>query len=88
MINCAHSSHFQHILEPGATWLDRIGGIRPNASRKSHAELDESTGLDSGNPDELGRQYEDLAKYFSNRPFSEAVVELIAATSMRSPHPC
>jgi homocysteine S-methyltransferase len=66
MINCAHPSHFEHILEPGAPWLDRIGGIRPNASRKSHAELDESTELDSGNPDELGRQYEDLAKHFSN----------------------
>ena len=56
MINCAHPLHFAHTLQTGAAWLNRIGGIRPNASIKSHAELDEAEVLDEGNPQELGRQ--------------------------------
>lgn len=56
-INCAHPSHFEHILADGGTWLDRIRGLRANASRKSHAELDASTELDDGNPGELGTSY-------------------------------
>ena len=52
MINCAHPEHFSGTLEdaPDAPWARRIRGIRANASRKSHAELDESTELDAGNP--------------------------------------
>lgn len=61
MINCAHPTHFDKHLGKGA-WLNRIGGIRANASKKSHAELDASTELDAGNPQELGRQYHDLRK--------------------------
>jgi S-methylmethionine-dependent homocysteine/selenocysteine methylase len=60
MINCAHPSHFDHVLEPGAPWLERIRGLRANASKLSHAELDEATELDEGNPVELGRQYVEL----------------------------
>lgn len=56
MINCAHPDHFMHILERG-DWGKRIRGIRCNASRKSHSELDESEILDDGNPVELGMQY-------------------------------
>ena len=41
--------------------MRRIRGIRANASRKSHAELDESTELDAGDPRELAAQYRDLA---------------------------
>jgi homocysteine S-methyltransferase len=57
MINCAHPTHFDHVLEPGAPWLSRIRGIRANASRMSHQELDNSTELDAGDPHELGTQY-------------------------------
>ncbi len=57
MINCAHPTHFGGALVPGASWLDRIRGLRANASAKSHAELDEATQLDSGDPQELGGQY-------------------------------
>lgn len=57
MINCAHPTHFDHELTGDAPWLQRIMGIRANASCKSHAELDESTELDDGNPVELGDQY-------------------------------
>ncbi len=56
MVNCAHPDHFTHVLEDG-DWSRRIRGIRCNASRKSHAELDQSETLDDGNPVELGSQY-------------------------------
>lgn len=62
MINCAHPTHFEHVLAEGGAWLDRIRGLRANASRKSHAELNESPELDIGNPVELGAQYADLTK--------------------------
>ncbi|TFB45742.1 homocysteine S-methyltransferase family protein [Pseudomonas sp. F01002] len=57
MINCAHPTHFDHVVAKGGLWLDRIRGFRANASHKSHEELSESTELDSGNPVELGAQY-------------------------------
>jgi homocysteine S-methyltransferase len=60
MINCAHPDHFDHVLRTLEPWHSRIGGIRANASRKSHAELDEATVLDIGDPAELGQQYRDL----------------------------
>jgi S-methylmethionine-dependent homocysteine/selenocysteine methylase len=60
MINCAHPTHFDGVLARGGAWRDRIGGLRANASVKSHAELNESTELDSGNPRELGAQYREL----------------------------
>ena len=41
MINCAHPTHFADVLEPGAPALERIRGLRANASTMSHAELDE-----------------------------------------------
>lgn len=60
MINCAHPSHFERVLDEGGDWVKRIRGLRANASRRSHAELDESTELDVGNPAELGGQYRAL----------------------------
>jgi S-methylmethionine-dependent homocysteine/selenocysteine methylase len=60
MINCAHPDHFEDALKAGEGWVKRIRGLRANASRMSHAELDEATVLDDGNPTELGRQYRDL----------------------------
>jgi S-methylmethionine-dependent homocysteine/selenocysteine methylase len=60
MVNCAHPTHFDHVLESGGQWRARIRGIRANASRMSHAELDEAEELDDGDPQELGTQYEQL----------------------------
>ncbi len=57
MINCAHPTHFEHVLAQGEPWLERLGGLRANASRKSHAELDESDELDEGDPQDLGERY-------------------------------
>lgn len=62
MINCAHPTHFEQVLTEGGSWLDRIQGVRANASRKSHAELNDSSELDAGNPVELGMQYAFLKK--------------------------
>ncbi len=59
-INCAHPEHFSDQLPSG--WLNRIGMIRPNASRCSHAELDEAVELDDGDPDEFGALYAEMAK--------------------------
>lgn len=56
MINCAHPTHFQSVLETSSGWAERIMGVRPNASALSHAELDEAEELDDGNPPELGAQ--------------------------------
>ncbi len=62
MINCAHPTHFAHVLSEGGQWLERVRGLRANASRKSHAELNDSPELDVGDPAELGRQYEELCR--------------------------
>jgi S-methylmethionine-dependent homocysteine/selenocysteine methylase len=60
MINCAHPDHFAEILED-APWARRIRGVRANASRRGHAELDSAPELDSGDPHELADQYRKLA---------------------------
>lgn len=60
MINCAHPTHFQDVLDADEKWTERIRGIRANASTKSHAELNESVELDAGNPSDLGQSYKNL----------------------------
>jgi S-methylmethionine-dependent homocysteine/selenocysteine methylase len=64
LINCAHPTHFDGALAAGESWVQRIHGIRANASAKSHAELDESETLDSGDPLDLGRRYLSLRRAF------------------------
>lgn len=64
LINCAHPTHFEGALEAGEPWVERIHGVRANASIKSHAELDESEVLDSGDPIDLGRRYLALRRAF------------------------
>lgn len=55
MINCAHPDHFASVLTD-KPWMKRIRGIVANASRCSHAELDEAEVLDDGDPHELAKQ--------------------------------
>jgi S-methylmethionine-dependent homocysteine/selenocysteine methylase len=57
MVNCAHPSHFEHALVGDEPWLTRIKGIRANASRLSHAELDAAEELDRGDEHELAAEY-------------------------------
>jgi S-methylmethionine-dependent homocysteine/selenocysteine methylase len=65
MINCAHPTHFVDVL--GADpWTKRIRAVRANASTKNHAELDEATELDEGNPEELGSRYLDFVGRLEN----------------------
>ena len=64
MINCAHPDHFAGTLT-GQAWMKRLRGVVANASRCSHAELDDAEVLDDGNPMELGQQ---LAKIHRNHP--------------------
>jgi len=64
MVNCAHIDHFSAALEDGEPWTSRIGGVRANASRLSHAELDECDVLDDGNPEEFGELCSQLKDRF------------------------
>jgi len=58
-INCAHPTHFANQLT--GPWISRIGIIRANASTLSHAELDQATELDDGDPENFGRLHGELA---------------------------
>ncbi len=53
MVNCAHPTHVAQALDTDGAWRRRLVGLRANASAKSHAELDEATELDDGDPTEL-----------------------------------
>ncbi|MET9225696.1 homocysteine S-methyltransferase family protein [Lentzea sp. NPDC003310] len=64
MVNCAHPTHIAPGLDPGAAWAPRLRGIRANASRMSHAELDEAEVLDRGDPEELADDYRELRRTF------------------------
>ncbi|KIC21372.1 MULTISPECIES: homocysteine S-methyltransferase family protein [unclassified Leisingera] len=66
MINCAHPDHFTGVLAEGGKWTARIRGLRANASRLSHAELDEAEELDDGDPQEFGALHRDLAHLLPN----------------------
>ncbi len=63
-VNCAHPDHFTDALgvEPSAT--ARVALVRANASRASHAELDEAEELDDGDPAELAQQYAALTRTY------------------------
>lgn len=66
MINCAHPDHFSQAIDTQAAWSLRIGGVRSNASRLSHAELDEAVTLDDGDPIELSDLSAELVKRLPN----------------------
>ncbi|MBA2499913.1 MAG: homocysteine S-methyltransferase family protein [Chitinophagaceae bacterium] len=68
MINCAHPTHFIKELQDGQNeqWIKRVRGIRANASCKSHAELDEATELDRGNPQEFGNEHKEMKNKFNH----------------------
>lgn len=61
-INCAHPDHFAGALDVDSPAVDRIELLRANASRASHAELDEAEVLDDGDPDELGALFAELRR--------------------------
>lgn len=55
-INCAHPDHFSSVLDADPA-ISRIALLRANASRASHAELDDAEELDDGDPVELADLY-------------------------------
>jgi S-methylmethionine-dependent homocysteine/selenocysteine methylase len=61
MLNCAHPSHIAGGVRGGEPWTARLRGLRVNASRMSHAELNEAPNLDAGDPVELGHECAALA---------------------------
>jgi len=66
MINCAHPTHFASVLDAKAPALARLRGLRANASKCSHAELDAATELDDGDPAALGRENADIMRLLPN----------------------
>lgn len=60
-VNCAHPDHFFHVFD-GSDWTHRVRGLRCNASRLSHAELDCCEVLDDGDPEEMGEQYQAILR--------------------------
>ena len=94
MINCAHPTHFRSVLEDGQGWLGRLRGIRANASRRSHAELDAASELDDGDPHELGSEYASLVARFPELTIlggccgtDERHIEQIARACITAPWP-
>lgn len=66
MINCAHPRHFAETVANGGAWRRRIKGLRANASKMSHAELDGCTVLDDGDPEQLAADYRELQAHLPN----------------------
>lgn len=60
MINCAHPTHFSHLFKIQDRWVNRVKGLRGNASCLSHAELNESETLDEGSPTQFGAELANL----------------------------
>ena len=83
MVNCAHPTHFDGCGRR-ASWTERIRGLRANASTKSHAELDEATELDAGDPADLAARYAALARRYPTSMCSAAAAAPTPGTSRRS----
>jgi homocysteine S-methyltransferase len=66
MVNCAHPSHIAPGLAEDGDWRSRILGLRPNASARSHEELDAATELDEGDPLELAQAHDALRRWLPN----------------------
>ncbi|MFW5469898.1 homocysteine S-methyltransferase family protein [Knoellia sp. CPCC 206435] len=60
VVNCAHPSHVAAALDDGDSWTERVTGLRVNASRQSHAELDGAEVLDEGNLADLVAEHRRL----------------------------
>jgi S-methylmethionine-dependent homocysteine/selenocysteine methylase len=58
-LNCAHPTHVLSALD-GGDWQSRLRIFRPNASTRSHAELDVMEELDPGDLDLLVRSTREL----------------------------
>lgn len=66
LVNCAHPSHVARALQDDDSWTPRVTGLRVNASRRSHAELDAAEQLDEGDIPDLVSEHELLAARLPN----------------------
>lgn len=62
MVNCAHPEHFRAALDNDAPWLQRMRGVRANASRMSHAEFDAAETLDAARTPAIAMPSRQLAR--------------------------
>lgn len=93
LVNCAHPTHFDHVLEQGTRtgWITRIRGLRANASTLSHAELDVARGLDRGDVADLAQRYRQLQSRLDLRVIGgccgtdDEHIEAIAVATAGSP---
>jgi len=63
LINCSHPLEFEPAIEPG-DWIQRVRGVRPNASKMDKMALCQIGYLEDGDPEELGRLCGDLARQY------------------------
>jgi S-methylmethionine-dependent homocysteine/selenocysteine methylase len=62
-VNCAHPVEFEPALVPGP-WLERLRGLRPNASMADKQALCQIGHLEAGDPELLGAHMGGLARRF------------------------
>ncbi len=63
-INCCHPLEYEPAIEDAGDWINRVRGVRPNASKKDKIALCQIGHLESGDPVELGELCGDLAKRY------------------------
>lgn len=66
LLNCAHPTHIAEALRDDDSWTNRVTGLRVNASRQSHAELDAAEELDEGALLDLVATHEQLLERLPN----------------------
>ena len=66
MINCAHPTHFAGALADGGPWLERIRGLRANASTPQPRRARRGRGLDDGDPADLAERHAALRDALPN----------------------
>ena len=62
-INCSHPVEYEPAIEPGE-WINRVRGVRPNASKMDKIALCKIGHLEEGDPVELGELCGDLARRY------------------------
>jgi S-methylmethionine-dependent homocysteine/selenocysteine methylase len=63
MVNCAHPEHVLPAFDTGDGWVSRVQGLRVNASRLTHAELDDAETLDEGDLPDLVSTHRTLEQH-------------------------
>ena len=64
MVNCTHPIDFAPAFEVPGNWVNRVNGLRANASSLDHGTLCQLGHLEEGNPVELGQQMADMARRY------------------------